>query len=90
MSNMQPSDSVINPGTENPQVLKWAGGLLFALGLIATFIAFTQKVDSEKISMVLYAAVLLSLGYPMLLYVQALRKIAVLEQRINELEQHKR
>ena len=37
--------------------------------------------------MVLNAAVLLSLGYPMLLYVRALKKIAALEKRIGELEQ---
>lgn len=86
-----PSPSIIDPKTEDPKTLGWAGGLLFALGLVACFLALVQGADAtNKVNMVLYAAILLSLGYPMLLYVRALHKIVALEQRIRDLEQRPR
>lgn len=87
MSNVQQSTPIIDEKTENPKVLRWAGGILFGLGLLAVFLAYVEDVSEEKISMVLNAAVLLSLGYPMLLHVRALQKIAMLEQRLRDLEQ---
>jgi hypothetical protein len=87
MPTVQSPSPVINQKSENPKVLRWAGGGLFVLGLVATFLAFTQRDVSDKVGMVLNAAVLLSLGYPILLYVQALQKIAALEQRLRDLEQ---
>lgn len=87
MSRTTPAEPILNPKTENLKILGWAGGGLFALGLIAAFLAFIESDPGAKSSMVLNATILLSLGYPMLLHVQSLRKIATLEQRIRELEQ---
>jgi hypothetical protein len=87
MTQLKQSKPTINEATENPKILGWAGGLLFALGMVAVFLAFTQDNNAEKVSMVLNATVLLSMGYPMLLYVRALTKIVALEQRIRNLEQ---
>ncbi len=87
MSSARPSERVVDEKLENPRILGLAGDILFALGLAAAFLAFSRDVDADKAGMVLNAAVLLSLGYPMLLYVRALQKIAALEKRIRELEQ---
>ena len=75
--------NVIDKKNEDPKVLKMAGGLLFSLGLVA---AALSKFTTTDPHMTLYAAVLLSMGYPMLLYVKSLGKIAVLEERIIQLE----
>ena len=56
------------------KVFKIVGGLLSR---------FSTTIDSH---MTLYAAVLLSMGYPVLLYVKSLNKIALLEERIIQLE----
>jgi len=87
VSHVQQSTPIRNEKPENTKILRWAGGILFLLGLAATFLAFTQENVADKVSMVLNAAVLLSLGYPILLYVHALQKIAALEKRLRELEQ---
>lgn len=88
MSNTQQTVPVVDEKLENPKILGLAGGALFFLGLAAAFLAFIQDDTAAKVSMVLNAAILLSLGYPMLLYVRALQKIALLEKRLQELEQH--
>jgi hypothetical protein len=87
MAQRNQSKPTINVAAEHPRILGWAGGLLFALGLAAAFLAFIQHDTGAKVSMVLNATVLLSMGYPMLLYVRALTRIAELEQRIRNLEQ---
>lgn len=87
MSSAKQSHPIVDEKLENPRILALAGGMLFALGLAAAFLAFVRDVNADKAGMVLNAAVLLSLGYPMLLYVRALQKIAALEKRISELEQ---
>lgn len=87
MSSAREPDPVVDERSENPRILGVAGGLLFALGLAAAFLAFAREEDANRIGMVLNAAILLSLGYPMLLYVRALKKIATLDQRIRQLEQ---
>lgn len=86
MSTTKPAEPILNPKTENLKILGWAGSGLFALGLIAAFLAFIENEIGTKIGMVLNATILLALGYPMLLHVQSLRKIALLEERIRELE----
>jgi ABC-type sugar transport system permease subunit len=85
MSSTNTPTPIVDEKTENPTTLGYAGSLLFALGLIAVFIAYFGG-GVDRISMVLYATVLLSMGYPMLLYVRALKKIAALEQRLAALE----
>mgnify|MGYP000372924888 CR=1 FL=1 len=87
MAQSKQAKPSIAAANENPKILGWAGGLLFALGLAAVFLAVIQDNPAAKVDMVLNATVLLSLGYPMLLYVRALTKIAALEQRIHDLEQ---
>lgn len=72
---------------ENPRILGLAGSLLFSLGLVAAFLVFVQDASADRVRMVLNAAILLSLGFPTLMYARALRKIAALEQRIAALEQ---
>lgn len=86
MSNSKQSNQTVNEQLENPRILGLAGGVLFALGLVAFFLAFVQDDTAAKVSMVLNMAFLLALGYPMLLYVRSLNKIAALEKRIQELE----
>ena len=72
----------------NPKILGLAGGVLFFLGILAALGGFFIKdVNADRINMVLGAAVLLSFGYPLLLYVGSLKKIGELEKRIAELEQ---
>jgi len=90
MPNIKPSEPSLVEKPGGPKILAWAGGGLFFLGLAATFLAFTETVVADKVNMVLYAAVLLSLGYPLLLYAQALNKFADLEKRLRELEQRPR
>jgi hypothetical protein len=69
------------------RVLSWAGGGLFALGMLAFLMAWVRHdAAPETVRMVLSAAVLLSLGYPAMLHVGALRKIAALEARVAEME----
>ena len=76
--------NVIDKKNEDPKVFKIVGGLLFSLGLIAAALSrFSTTTDPH---MTLYAAVLLSMGYPVLLYVKSLNKIALLEERIIQLE----
>ena len=72
----------------NPRILGLAGGVLFFLGIMASLGGFFIKdVSADRINMVLSAAVLLSFGYPLLLYVGSIKKIGELEKRIAELEQ---
>ena len=72
----------------NPKNLALAGGVLFLLGILAALGGFFIKdAAADRINMALAAAVLLSFGYPLLLYVGSLKKIAELEKRIAELEQ---
>jgi len=87
MTQNKPAGPERDAALENPRVLGWAGGGLFALGLAAFFLTFVQDDINAKINMVLYAALLLALGYPMLLYVRAQARIAGLEERIRRLEQ---
>ncbi len=89
MAQSRQTKPTIAAANENPKILGWAGGLLFALGMAAVFLAFIQDNTAAKVDMVLNATVLLSLGYPMMLHVRALTKIAALEQRIHNLEQPK-
>ncbi len=77
---------IVNEKLENPRILRLAGGLLFFLGIAGWLLVYSQSNSSDPIRMVLNAALLLALGYPLLLYVRALEKIAVLEQRIRALE----
>ncbi len=88
MSETKQENSVIDPKTENLTVLKLAGGTLFFLGLLSFAMAKFAHPDLslEKVNMVLYTTVLLSMGYPALLYVRSLSKISLLEKRIEELE----
>lgn len=90
MANPEQSAPIVDEKIENPRMLGLAGGLLFGLGMIAVFLAYIQDDQAAKISMVLNAAVLLSLGYPALLYVRALNKIMLLEQRLRALEDRAR
>jgi hypothetical protein len=89
MSNVgttEPADS-FSKLTTNPKLLGLAGGILFVLGMLAALGGFLIKdTDSDRIGMVLAAAILLSFGYPLLLYVGSLKKIAQMEKRIAELE----
>ena len=72
----------------NPKILGLAGGGLFFLGILAAIGGFFIKdVSADRMNMVFSAAVLLSFGYPLLLYVGSLKKIGELEERIAELEQ---
>jgi len=78
--------SVVDDKVDNTKRLGLAGGLLFFLGLAAAFMAwFTGDLES-KVKMAVSAAVLLSMGYPALLYVRMLRKVAALEKRIDDLQ----
>jgi hypothetical protein len=87
MTQNKPAGPDRDAALENPRVLGWAGGALFALGLAAFFLTFVQDDINAKINMVLYAALLLALGYPMLLYVRTQARVAGLEERIRRLEQ---
>jgi hypothetical protein len=84
----EPTDPFTKMAT-NPKILGLAGGVLFCGGILASVLAgFSIKdVNADRINMVLSAAVLLSFGYPLSLYVQSLKKIGELEKRITELEQ---
>jgi hypothetical protein len=86
MTQNKPAGPDRDAALENPRVLGWAGGGLFALGLAAFFLTFVQDDINAKINMVLYAALLLALGYPMLLYVRTQARVADLEERIRRLE----
>jgi hypothetical protein len=86
MSISSQAPPVVDEILENPKILRAAGSILFFLGFAAAFLAYTQDVSAGKVNMVLNAAILLALGYPMLLYIRALQKIALLEKRIKELE----
>lgn len=83
----QPTDPFTKVAA-NPKILGLAGGFLFFLGIVAALGGFLSKdVNADRINMVLGAAVLLSFGYPLLLYVGSLKKIGELEKRMAELEQ---
>ena len=72
---------------DNTKALRLAGGMLFTLGLAGFFLSyFSNDVSADRIRMVLSTALLLSLGYPALLYVRSLKQIETLEQRVSELE----
>jgi hypothetical protein len=86
MTQNKPAGPDRDAALEDLRVLRWAGGALFALGLAAFFLTFVQDDMGARINMVLYAALLLALGYPMLLYVRAQARVAGLEERIRRLE----
>lgn len=87
MSNVRSTSPAVTDKTENPNVLRRAGGALFFLGLAAAVVAFVQQDIGSNLSLGLNAAGLLALGDPLLLYVQALQKIRALEHRLRQLEQ---
>jgi uncharacterized protein involved in exopolysaccharide biosynthesis len=80
------SNMVVGGLADNPRIIAFAGGLLFFLGLVAAFLAWATDDSDRKVTLVLSTAVLMSMGYPALLYVRALQKIATLERRIQALE----
>lgn len=72
---------------ENPKILRLAGGLLFFLGILSFFAGYFMKDRMEaRIDLALSASLFLALGYPLLLYVGALKRIGELETRISGLE----
>lgn len=71
---------------DNTKVLGLAGAGLFFLGLGAAILGLQMEDLERKVTMALSAAVLLSMGYPALMYVKAAQKIELLEKRIDELE----
>lgn len=78
----KPSEPLLDEKVDNPKVLAMAGSVLFGLGLVAFFIAWS----TSDVQMVLYTAILLALGYPGLLYARTLRKLEIVEKRLKELE----
>lgn len=71
--------------TSDRKILLWSGALLFHVGMIGALIATFAPKDSDK-SLWGQSAFLIALGCPLVYYVQALARIAVLEQRIAALE----
>jgi hypothetical protein len=76
---------------ENPSLLGLAGGFLFAMGIFAALLGLVESgVTESRLRLALAAAVLLSLGYPLLLYVGTLRKLRAVIERLEELERRNR
>ena len=85
-ANGTPTKPVTEEKVVNLKALRLAGGVLFTLGFLAYLVVIFQPASLELLKMVLYAGLLVALGYPTLLYVRALEKIAQLEKRLQELE----
>jgi hypothetical protein len=72
---------------ENLKILGIAGGTLFALGLLSFGLVYTyDECSTQAIRIAGGVGVLVGMGYPMLLYVGTLKKIAALEARLKALE----
>lgn len=70
----------------NPRLLITSGAILFFLGLAGFATSLVEADPEKKIGSVLATALLLTLGYPLLLVGGIARRIATLEERIAKLE----
>lgn len=73
----------------NEKLLGVSGGFLFFLGLISWFMAMAENgVTDGRLKATLSSVILLSMGYPMLLYVGLLKRLKTTEDRIKKLEEN--
>jgi hypothetical protein len=87
MTGQSPPESHGLNISENTKLLSLSGGFLFAMGFLAFFGGIMiNEPTVEKINMALGASFFFAFGYPLLLYVNSLRKFRVLQDRLDELE----
>ncbi|MBU6174015.1 MAG: hypothetical protein KGQ60_09435 [Planctomycetes bacterium] len=73
--------------TNDPKILAISGSLLFFLGMLSFLFGYWMKNENpDKVNLAFGTALLLSMGYPLMLYVGSIRRIDELEKRLLELE----